>query len=78
MTNFAMTLEALVTLLSVFNVTQLCIVPELTWAQLPNLPAFKSILLPTHLARDTQSLVQRTLTCVQTSFLNSHEKSHWW
>lgn len=64
MTNFAMTLEALVTLLSVLNVTQLYIVPELTWVQLQSLPAFKSILLPTHLARDTQSLVQRMLTCV--------------
>lgn len=77
MTNFAMTLEALVTILSVFNITQLCIVPELTWVQLQSLPAFKSILLPTHLARDTQNLMQKTLACVQTSFLNSHEKSHW-
>lgn len=40
MTNFAMTLEVPVALLSLFNVTQLHIVPELAWVQAQNLPAF--------------------------------------
>jgi hypothetical protein len=40
MTTFAMTLEVHVTLLLVFNGTQLCTIPELTWVQVQNLPAF--------------------------------------
>lgn len=53
MTNFAVILEVPVIPFLVVNVPQLCTIPELPWAQVQSLPAFKNtFLFHTHLARE--------------------------
>lgn len=53
MTNSAVILAVPVIPFLVFNVTQLCTIPELTWVQVQSLPAFKNtFLFHTHLARE--------------------------
>lgn len=53
MTNFAVILEFPVTLFLVFNVTQLCTIPELTWVRVQSLPAFKKYFYFTPIWEDT-------------------------
>ena len=69
MTNFAMTLEALVTLLPVFNVTQLCIAPKLTWVQLQSLPAFKKYFIANSFSKGyTKSSAKNISMCAHFIF----------